>query len=119
MGLLERPRPVFTYGMWKCLPCHSNGPGSVQALMITSCASQKRSRAVTGLIPYEWYSIPVPRTKPEMIRPPDITSSIAMSSAVRCGVRWALRMLPITPIRIRSVCAAIHAAGRFGFGMFP
>ena len=87
--------------------------------MIRSCASQKRSRAVLGLIPYEWYSMPVPSTKPEMIRPPDMTSSIAMSSAIRSGLEWALRMLPITPIRIRSVWAATQAAGRFGLGMFP
>ena len=47
--------------------------------------------------------MPVPKTKPEMTRPPDMTSSIAMSSATRSGLPCVLRMLPITPMRMRSV----------------
>ena len=49
--------------------------------------------------------MPVPRTKPEMMRPPEITSSIAISSATRTGFACSGSALPITPIGMRSVFA--------------
>src|SRR5205807_10649092 len=42
--------------------------------------------------------MPVPRTKPEMIRPPEIRSSIAISSATRTGLSWIGSGLPISAI---------------------
>ena len=52
-----------------------------------SSDSRKRARAVVGLIValVDQYSIPVPSGKANSIRPPDITSSIAYSSATRFG----------------------------------
>ena len=50
--------------------------------------------------------MPVPRTKPEMMRPPEITSSIATSSATRTGLACSGSALPMIPIGIRSVFAA-------------
>ena len=42
--------------------------------------------------------MPVPRTKPEMMRPPEIRSSIAISSATRTGLSWIGSGLPISAI---------------------
>ena len=52
-----------------------------------SSASRKRARAVAGLMvpAFAQYSMPVPSGKAYSIRPPDITSSIAYSSATRFG----------------------------------
>ena len=47
--------------------------------------SRKRARAVAGLTALAQYSIPVPRGNATRRRPPDITSSIAYSSASRFG----------------------------------
>ena len=63
--------------------------------------------------------MPVPRTKPEMIRPPEITSSIAISSATRIGLPCSGSALPITPIRMRSVFATRYDAMMFGLGIVP
>ena len=55
--------------------------------MMTSSDSRKRARAVAGLIvpALAQYSMPVPSGKAYSIRPPDMTSSIAYSSATRFG----------------------------------
>src|SRR5438270_10841665 len=42
--------------------------------------------------------MPVPRTKPEMMRPPEIRSSIAISSATRTGLSCIGSGLPISAI---------------------
>ena len=101
------------------MPSQANGPGSVHALRIRSCASQKRSREVLGSMPYEKYSLPVPRTNPEIIRPPEMTSSIAISSATRIGLPCSGSAFPITPTRMRSVFATMYEAMMFGLGIVP
>ena len=87
--------------------------------MIRSCASQKRSRECAGLARSEWYSMPVPRTKPEMMRPPEITSSIATDSATRSGFSCSGSALPMMPTRIFSVRATMCEAITFGSGIVP
>ena len=66
-------------------PGRMNGPGTVHAFMIRSCASRNRSRPTAGFIVKLWYSGPMPRTKPHTIRPPLMTSIMASSSATRSG----------------------------------
>ncbi len=105
--------------MSKCFDCQSNGPGVVHALMMRSCASQKRSRDVAGLKRVEWYSMPVPRTNPEMMRPPEITSSIATDSATLSGFPCSGSAFPMTPIRRSFVRATMCDAITFGSGIVP
>ena len=69
-----------------------------------------------GSLPADTYSAPMARTWPEMIRPPESTSSIAISSATLSGLRWSGSALPTTPIRMRLVRAARYAAHRLGAG---
>src|SRR5260370_115163 len=98
----------FTYLNWKCLPSQLNGPGSVQVRTIRSCDSSKRSRLTTGLRLVAQCSTPIPRTKPEMILPPENRSSIATSSASRTGFSHSAIVLPssrILHVRVRSVIA--------------
>jgi hypothetical protein len=76
-------------------------------LRITLRFSRKRARAVVGLScpAFDQYSIPVPSGKPYSIRPPDMTSSIAYSSATRDG-HDRLIGTPATRIFTRLVSAA-------------
>jgi hypothetical protein len=76
-------------------------------LRITERFSRKRARAVVGLIwpALDQYSMPVPRGKPNSMRPFDITSSIAYSSATRDG-HERLIGTPATRILTRLVSAA-------------
>ena len=69
--------------------------------------SRKRARAVVGLSwpAFDQYSMPVPSGKPYSMRPPDITSSIAYSSATRDG-HERLIGTPATRILTRLVSAA-------------
>ena len=69
----------------KCLPSQRKGPGVVQVLISRSWHSSKRSRFSTGFMLVDTVSTPVPRTIPEMTRPPEMTSIIAISSARRTG----------------------------------
>ena len=52
----------------------------------------------------------MPRTKPLMIRPPEIRSAIAICSATMIGLSWIGRMLPISAIFARFVWRARIAA---------
>jgi hypothetical protein len=54
-----------------------------------------------------------------MMRPPDVTSSIATSSATRRGWTYRGSALPMMPTGMRLVFAMMCAALRFGLGMFP
>ena len=73
-----------------------------------SSASRKRARAVAGLIwpGFDQYSMPVPSGIPYSIRPPDMTSSIAYSSATRAGHDRLIGM-PAQRIFTRLVIAAM------------
>ena len=78
-----------------------------------SSDSRKRARAVVGLtVPsLAQYSIPVPSGNAYSIRPPDMTSSIAYSSATRFGY-WRLIGVPATMIGMSSVAVTYRAAIR-------
>jgi hypothetical protein len=52
---------------------------------MTSIDSRKRALAVAGLTEFAQYSIPVPSGMAISSRPPDMTSSMAYSSARRFG----------------------------------
>src|SRR5262249_578482 len=65
------------------------------------------------------YRQPIPRTNPESTRPPDIRSSIAISSATRSGLPRMPIALPSTMIRACSVRRASAAAMMFGEGIRP
>jgi hypothetical protein len=67
----------------------------------------------------EKYSGPIPRTKPEITRPPDTTSSIAISSAMRSGFSRNGRPLPRMAIFARLVRLTSMAAITFGLGIVP
>src|SRR3712207_7398428 len=69
---------------------------------------------VVGSCPEEWYSAPIPRTCPEMIRPPLTMSSMAISSATRSGLRCSGSAFPMMPIRTPEVLAASQPAHTFG-----
>jgi hypothetical protein len=72
-----------------------------------------------GFTPSEKYSAPIPRTKPEMTRPPEATSSIAISSAMRSGFSRRGRPLPRMAIFARLVRRTSMAAMTFGLAMVP
>ena len=78
-----------------------------------------RDRDLVGLTECPKYSQPIPRTNPESTRPPDIRSSIAISSATRSGLPRMPMALPSTMIRAREVRRVSAAAMRFGDGMSP
>ena len=80
--------------------------------MSRSWHSSNRSRFSTGLTLVDTVSTPVPRTIPEMTRPPEITSIIAISSASRTGFSWMGRMLPSSRILAFCVVRASTAAVR-------
>jgi hypothetical protein len=61
----------------------------------------------------------MPRTKPEMIRPPDMTSSMATSSATRSGLRRMAMPLPRMATLARFVRPIRAAAMMLGLGMRP
>lgn len=63
--------------------------------------------------------MPVPRTKPEMIRPPEITSSMATDSATRSGFSCSGSALPMMPTLILLVRATMWLAITFGSGIVP
>ena len=67
----------------------------------------------------EWYSMPVPRTKPEMIRPSLRTSSIATDSATRTGLSCSGSALPMIPTGIRVVRATTCEPMTLGSGIVP
>src|ERR1700722_10493163 len=85
--------------------------------MIRSCASLNRDRDFTGLMECAKYSQPMPRTNPESTRPPDIRSSMAISSATRSGLRRIPMALPSTMMgalvvgRVRAGAGG-HEVGR-------
>ena len=78
-----------------------------------------RDLDLTGLIECAKYSQPMPRTNPESTRPPDIRSSIAISSATRSGLPRMPMALPSTMIRAREVRLVSAAAIRLGDGISP
>ena len=108
----------LTYRSLKWRPYHSNGPGRVQASTMRSCASWNRLRDWVGSSWNVWYSAPMPRTKPEMTRPPEMTSSMAISSATRSGWSRSEIALPRTAI-FPLVCGTSAAATTSGAGMRP
>jgi hypothetical protein len=61
----------------------------------------------------------MPRTNPEITRPPDTTSSMAISSAMRSGFSRRGRPLPRMAIFVRLVRRTSMAAITFGLGMVP
>ena len=61
----------------------------------------------------------MPRTKPETIRPPETTSSIAISSAMRSGFSRSGSPLPRMAILARVVRRTSIAAITLGLGMVP
>jgi len=64
-------------------------------------------------------SIGVPTGNPATSRPPEITSSIANSSATRIGGLYSAIELPITQIAAREVRRARPAAMMLGDGISP
>ena len=87
--------------------------------MMRSWASAKRSVESAGGTGLLKYSQPMPRTKPEMMRPPEMTSSMAISSATRSGLPCSGMALPITPIGMCFVRCTSIAAMMLGEGMVP
>ena len=88
---------------------------------MTSRPSRKRARDVAG---FSWaaldqYSIPVPSGKPNSMRPPDMTSSIAYSSATRLGhdrligtpATMSLTRLSLQAVIIRSASSTLTPMG--------
>ena len=63
--------------------------------------------------------MPVPRTKPEMMRPSLSTSSIATASATRTGLECSGSALPMMPMGIFDVRATICDPMTLGSGMVP
>jgi hypothetical protein len=69
-------------------------------------------------MPNEWYSAPMPRTKPEMILPPEMTSSMATSSATRSG--WSRSGSALPKMAIWQVVRGMSTAAiTFGAGISP
>ena len=92
--------------------------GSVQALRMISTASSKRARDSAIGTPYTLYSRGTPRAKPERIRPRDIVSAIASSSAMRSGLCSGTRLPSIRNFNFFVRCAAT-AAIMFGEFIMP
>jgi hypothetical protein len=67
----------------------------------------------------EKYSALMPRTKPEMTRPPEATSSMAISSATRSGLSRSGNPLPRIAIFARVVRRTSMAAITLGLGIVP
>ena len=63
--------------------------------------------------------MPVPTGKPEIMRPPLMQSSIAISSAMRIGGLYSAIELPSTMIATSRVRRVSVAAIRFGEGIMP
>ena len=61
----------------------------------------------------------MPRTNPETIRPPEATSSMAISSAMRSGFSRSGRPLPRMAMRARVVRRTSMAAITLGLGIVP
>ncbi len=61
----------------------------------------------------------VPTGKPATRRPPEMTSSMANSSATRIGGLYSAIELPMTQMAERDVRRASVAAMRFGDGISP
>src|SRR5712671_4294117 len=76
-----------------------------KARLCNPCPSRNRLREKLGLIGLTQYSMPVPSGNAHSSRPPDMTSSIAYSSARRCGYVRAIGV-PNTQIFARSVSIA-------------
>ena len=73
-----------------------------------------------GTCPYEnVVSIDVPTGNPATSRPPDITSSIAISSATRTGGLYSARLFPSTINAPLVVVFASTDAIRLGDGIMP
>ena len=70
-------------------------------------------------MPVEWYSLPMPRTKPVMIRPRDRLSSMANSSAMLTGLFTSGSARPMMAILALVVRAIRFAAMMFGAGIRP
>ena len=87
--------------------------------MIRSWASSKRARERVGLIEWAKYSQPIPRTKPDTMRPRLRWSSIAISSATRRGSSRMPIALPSTISLAFEVRRASAAAMMFGEGIVP
>ena len=96
-------------------PSQRNGPGVVQHFTIRSWASSKRGRFSVGGYPACSVSTAVPRTKPDMMRPPLMQSSIAISSAILTGSLTAITF-PSMAIFARLVRWVITAASTFTDG---
>ena len=75
----------FTHRSWLYLPSKAKGSSLAHAFMIRSCASPYLSRVRVDLAVAEVRVIGVPTGEPAMSRPPEITSSMANSSATRIG----------------------------------
>ena len=61
----------------------------------------------------------MPRTKPDTMRPPETTSSIAISSAMRRGFSRSGSPLPRIAIFARDVRRTSIAAITLGLGIVP
>jgi hypothetical protein len=77
------------------------------------------SRENVGSRSNEKYSQPMPRTKPEMMRPRVTTSSMAISSATRSGFARSGRPFPRIAIFAFFVRRANIPAMMFGEGIRP
>ena len=76
----------MTVRIWVKRPLNANGSGAVHALRMSSTASAYFARRVPGFALYAYaVSIDVPTGKPAMMRPRDMRSSTAISSATRTG----------------------------------
>ena len=100
-------------------PPSGTDPGVRPGFDDESCASWKRSCDQYGLMPVAWYSLPMPRTKPVMMRPFDRLSSIANSPAMLTGLFTSGRARP-TIATLALLARAIRlAAIRLGAGTMP
>jgi len=101
------------------LASNANGPVSVQARITRSWASWWRSNENDGLTPIEKYSLPTPRTKPVISRPPVMQSIIACSSASVSGCSRRQNALPRMAILTSRVRRASADAITTGDGISP
>src|SRR5206468_6370546 len=101
-------------------PSKAKGSSLAHAFMIMSCDSLYLSRVIARICPQQkLVSIDVPTGNPATNRLPEMTSSIANSSATRMGGLYPAIELPITHSAAFDVRRLRVAAMRLGEGMRP
>ena len=82
MRALVRPGPEVDVAQAEVIAIEGEGTGFRPGPNDQVVRLVKALMREIGLVPDEWYSEPMPRTKPAMMRPFDRLSSIANSSAM-------------------------------------